>query len=146
MKTRTMVGAVDREAIARWENEGGDIQRATGEAANTRVEYLYRDAANDRSFGEVVFRGSATEAQLRRLRAALISSDLLIAEQVGLPSLAPWMRGEAAYDHDVDHAFHELVWPPSATTRQPVAPATSFRAFLRRVERRAEDNWNKASS
>lgn len=146
MKTRTVAGALDREAIARWENEGGDIQKPARPGVNTRIEYVYRDAANHKSFGAVVFRGPATPEQLRRLRAALISSDLLFADQVGLASLAPWRRGEAAYDEHLDHEFHELVWPPIATTVEPIAPVTTFQAFIRRVERRARDNWGQGAS
>ncbi|MEK9499614.1 hypothetical protein [Gaopeijia maritima] len=146
MKTRTVAGAVDPESIARWENEGGDIRQRAIPGLNTRVEYLYRDAANGRSFGAVVFRGSATPEQLRRLRAALISSDLLFADQVGLASLAPWRRGEAVYDENLDHEYHELVWPPRATTVEPIAPVTTIQAFLRRVERRARDNWGQGVS
>ena len=146
MKTRTVAGALDREAIARWENEGGDIQMPARSVMNTRVEYLCRDAANHKSFGAVVFRGSATPEQLRRLRAALISSDLLFADQVGLATLAPWRRGEAVYDENLDHEFHELIWPPIATTVEPIAPVTTFQVFVRRVERRAEDNWGQGAS
>lgn len=112
---------------------------------NTRVEYLYRDAANYKSFSEVVFTGQATKEQLRRLRSALISSEFFGAGQVGLPDLAPWKRGATVYDDEVDHGFHELAWPPTATTREPSEPVMSFEAFVRRMERRAEAEWSAAS-
>lgn len=111
---------------------------------NTKLEYLYRDAANYKEYGEVVFAGEATEEQLRRLEAALISGELLVADQVGLPDLAPWLRGENVYDDELDHPFHEIIWPPTATTQAPDQPAVTFEAFLRRVEARARAGWRTA--
>jgi len=72
---------------------------------NILVEYLYRDAGNNKIWGDVVFSNrmnldvSVLEGDLKN---ALIDGDFFIAESVALPSL----RFER-YDEDLDHGWHE---------------------------------------
>lgn len=108
---------------------------------NTTLEYLYRDAANYKWHGAFSFVGAPTDSLCERLRAALFDREWLVAAQVGLPSLAPWMLGEESYDAGVDHALHEIVCPPSATDQEPDKPQMSFESFVRRVERASREGW-----
>ncbi len=72
---------------------------------NTRVNYLYRDAANYKQWHSVVLAGELTDAQRALITGALDDGDYFIAEQVGLPNLRE--RWRSHYD-DIDHVWHEL--------------------------------------
>jgi hypothetical protein len=71
---------------------------------NTRFLYLYLDAGNWKSYGEIVFEGASTESLKERLVATLATDDLFIAEQVRVPDLffEDWP------DEDDDHCWHEF--------------------------------------
>jgi hypothetical protein len=109
---------------------------------NTLLEYLYRDAANYKRHGAFTFVGTPTEPLLERLRAALFDREFVVAAQVGLPSLAPWMLGEEPYDSSVDHALHEVVWPPSPTDEEPCEPTVTLESFVGRVEQASREGWD----
>lgn len=72
---------------------------------NVCVEYLYRDAANYKSWGEVVFRNDCdldVSKIEERIRAALIDGEFFVAEKVGVPVLYFESR-----DDELDHQWHE---------------------------------------
>lgn len=72
---------------------------------NICVEYLYRDAANYKSWGEVVFRNEGDLDILKieeKIRAALIDREFFVAEKVGVPVLYFESR-----DDELDHQWHE---------------------------------------
>lgn len=72
---------------------------------NVLVEYLYRDAANYKSWGEVVFTNESELDLLTidtRIRAALIDGEFFVAETAGVPVLYFEIR-----DEELDHQWHE---------------------------------------
>jgi hypothetical protein len=83
-----------------------DIQRSEslGSAGkmNTRIAYLYRDAANYKTWGEEVIEGTLT---LEQLTPYLIDGEFFIPEDVGMPCLQPDPGTED--DHDL-HTIEEL--------------------------------------
>lgn len=66
---------------------------------NTKFEYLYRDAANYKQFGEVIIPGIL---KMKELRPFLRDQLLFIPSKVGLPDLQP---KEWSID---DHIWHEV--------------------------------------
>lgn len=66
---------------------------------NTRFEYLYRDAANYKQFGDVIIAGVLDAEELYQL---LQEELLFIPSKVGLPDLQP---KEWSID---DHIWHEV--------------------------------------
>ena len=70
---------------------------------NTRFRYLYRDAANYKSWGEIIFGGSINDAMAERLMTAFEAGQFFIADQIRVPELFfdTWP------DRD-DHCFHEF--------------------------------------
>ena len=74
---------------------------------NIRMEYLYRDAGNYKSWGAVVVANAPDPLALddieARARAALIDSGWFIASAAGLPEL----RGDE-WDDELEHDWHEL--------------------------------------
>lgn len=82
---------------------------------NTRFEYLYRDAANYKQFGEVILSGILS---MEELCPFLRDQSLFIPSKVGLPDLQP---KEWSTD---DHIWHE-VENISDTLEQPSIEITT---------------------
>mgnify|MGYP006188608141 CR=1 FL=1 len=72
-------------------------------------EYLYRDAANWKTYGEALLTGCWSPSLAARIEAALDGDRLFVAEQVGLPALQPVHAANYGSDPDLDHPFHEFV-------------------------------------
>jgi hypothetical protein len=90
-------------------------------AMNVSFEYLYRDGANYKNRGEVVFTtasGLNLEELERQIRQALIDELNFVAERAGIPSLY-----FSKWDESIDHTWHEyagLSW----TDESPTQPET----------------------
>ena len=72
---------------------------------NILLEYLYRDAGNNKVWGNAVFsnRLKIGAAVLREeIKNSLIDGEFFIAEDVFLPSLR-----FGVHDDDLDHGWHE---------------------------------------
>ncbi|MEQ1514815.1 MAG: hypothetical protein ABL934_19335 [Lysobacteraceae bacterium] len=71
--------------------------------------YQYRDAANWKTYGELLLAGKASEAEISAMVSHLDGGDLFVAEQIGIPSLC----GQHFIDYDgpsdLDHAYHEFL-------------------------------------
>jgi len=72
---------------------------------NILVQYLYRDAGNNKIWSDVVFsnRMNLDVCELEtNIKNALIDGEFFVAEDVGLPSLC-----FDRYDEELDHGWHE---------------------------------------
>lgn len=103
------------------------------------VEYLYRDAANWKTYGEAVLAGDLAAVETARLNTLMAKEATFDPALVGLPSLheAHWaMYGD---DSALDHPFHELVAiRPATTVEASKAIRLSVEAFLARLEQSSE--------
>ena len=73
---------------------------------NVILEYLYRDAGNNKIWGEVLFSNKSNLSRhdlLKMIREKLIDSEFFIAEKAGLTPLY-----FEKYDAELDHGWHEL--------------------------------------
>ncbi len=73
--------------------------------SNVRFEYLYRDAANFKNWGEIIFRSVsdiAIEELSKRVREALIDETYFVAKKARVPDLH-----FKEYKIDLDHGWHE---------------------------------------
>ncbi len=72
---------------------------------NTKFEYLYRDAGNNKKWGEVIFTNQ-DNIDLKQielmLKMVLIQNEFLIARKSGLPDLS-FQRP----DKEIDHGWYE---------------------------------------
>ena len=75
---------------------------------HTIFEYLYRDANNNKSQGELLLSGSATEHDATILIACLEAGNLFVAEQVGIPPLYQKLWATTGVMADDGPAFHEF--------------------------------------
>ena len=104
---------------------------------NSCFQYLYRDASNYKSWGEVVFAGEASEPLLARLQGSFESGEFFIADQVRVSELFfPTWPLESS-----DHCFHEF--DRLETTDAPVddQQLRSIDDFVAEVEAAARSGW-----
>ena len=86
---------------------------------NTCMEYLYRDAANYKSYNQVIVTGSITDEQKKAIYDTLEEGTYFIPEQIGLDLYRGWDVSED--DHpfcelDVEHDFYETNDPANDET------------------------------
>lgn len=111
---------------------------ATQAGTNTRMEYLYRDGSNWKSWGEVTFRGAPSPESLARLRKAFNSGDYFIAEQVRVRELF-FDSGPYAEDH----CWHEFSQVESTTNPGDDPYDRTFDEFVAECETAAEVGWKQ---
>lgn len=74
---------------------------------NVKLEYLYRDAGNNKEWAEVIFgnaNGLSAEKVAARAEKHLIDGLWFVADKVDLPGLFAY-----PYDPELDHDRHEVV-------------------------------------
>ena len=87
---------------------GTDISQED-EAKYCVLEYLYRDAANYKAWGEVLLSGAPIDYDIATLRACLDAGEYFVAEQVGIPPAYQELWDLSGVPTDNDHALHEFV-------------------------------------
>ena len=104
---------------------------------NTRFNYLYRDAANYKEWGEVVFGGFVTDGLIARFTRALESGEFFIADQIRIPEVFPltWPR------YDDDHCWHESAGFESTAANPDDPFARTLEHFVDEVEQVAIAGW-----
>jgi hypothetical protein len=71
--------------------------------------YQYRDAANWKTFGELLLAGEVSESDIATMISHFDGGDLFVAEQIGIPSLCEQHFIDYDGPSDLDHAFHEFL-------------------------------------
>jgi hypothetical protein len=120
---------------------------------NTRINYLYRDASNWKSWGDVIFPGRMTKSLYARLQAALSEEKYFIASQVGIPEVFLWDEN-AEYDRDNppsnlkagdymlsvdDHCWHEF--SDYELVEFKPNDSRTIQQFVEACEAAAESGW-----
>jgi hypothetical protein len=129
-------------------NKAVTIRRTTTmDLQYTLFEYLYRDAGNGKSWGQLLLAGSVFQHDIDALKDCLENGSLFIAEHVGIPPLSGerWTVSSGTSDDDYD--FHEFIRLRPATVDEILA----LRLFgdvdgLMRKFRDACQHWNCAHS
>ena len=70
---------------------------------NTLIEYLYRDAGNNKVWNEVVIAGEMTQEQCTTIERSLADGLYFVPELIGLP-----IKRFDSYDPELDHPLCEL--------------------------------------
>lgn len=103
--------------------------------------YLYRDGANYKSWGEVVF---ANPEQLilgeieARLIGAFLPDKLFIARQVSIPEKFLFLSGKFT---EYDHCYHEFDCVDVCESISTDSLERSITDFLRDVELASKQGW-----
>jgi hypothetical protein len=108
---------------------------------NIKFTYLYRDAGNFKKWAEVVFsnpEGLAPDAITKALRHAFLEGDLFLADQVRLPELFLYAKGNATSD---DHCFHEFDAVQISLEFPNDRYKKSISQFIAETEKEARHGW-----
>lgn len=104
---------------------------------HTIFEYLYRDAGNSKSWGEILLTGRLNEKDIATMRSHFDSQELFIAEQIGIASLREnlWIQCQTTHSDTLDHAWHEFVGIRCATEEETnkMAPWGSTKSFIENI-------------
>lgn len=103
---------------------------------NTKLNYLYRDAANYKTWNAVVFQGEITEEQIETIMSCLDSGEYFIPEQVGLPA----DRG-GELDMEYDHCWFELDSSSFDTTEAPPTIDMTIEELVSAFQK-AKNKWD----
>jgi len=98
---------------------------------NTKIEYLYRDGSNYKTYEEVVLKGELTETQIAAVFASANNESgnpLFLPEQVGMESLLGNM-GDGTIT-EADHPWHELATITATTERERRPPHGCYTAAM----------------
>lgn len=86
------------------------FEHSANPAANTLVEYMYRDGANYKHSKEVIFKGVITPSQIKMIEESFLPDfdpASFLPRQVGMSPLCPWTDDEE-YDDAHDHMIHTI--------------------------------------
>lgn len=107
-----------------------------------KLEYMYRDAANYKEFGYVIFEGHLQPGDGERLRRAAEGGCDFVATQVGLPPLQEQMLSFPSPD---DHGTHELIDggdPEEVPDDEGVTDSRIWAEFLTEFEAAGKAGWD----
>lgn len=106
-----------------------------------KFSYLYRDAGNYKSWGELIFSnpdGLILEEVDRQLRLAFDQEILFIAHQINAPELFLYAKNNL---NDDDHCFHEYDSVELAEMADSRLDSRSIKQFLQQVEFASISGW-----
>lgn len=106
---------------------------------NIALSYMYRDGANYKQRGEVVFAnpGNMPVSLVdHQIRATLFQDNLFIARQVAIPEQ---FMVESPFDKD-DHAWHE--YEEVEKSNKPVTDDRSIGHFIEDMRRANNEGWD----
>lgn len=110
--------------------------------SNIRFVYLYRDGANYKCWGKVVFK-NPDELNIReiedKLLFAFLPDKLFIASQVTVPEEFLFLDGKFT---KYDHCYHEFDCVETTNDKPSDRLGRSIADFLRDVEAIANQGWN----
>ena len=110
--------------------------------SNAKFKYQYRDGANYKRFGEVVFSnddGLSAAVLRKELGEAFLEDGLFIAHQVRIPEVFFATDGPLTSD---DHCFHEFEGVEDTCDAPSDGYGRSVREFVTEVAREANRGWN----
>lgn len=108
---------------------------------NIKFIYLYRDGANFKSWGEVIFEnpGQLALAEIeQRLTNAFLPDKLFIADQIAVPEKFMFLDGKFTKH---DHCYHEFDCVEVCEEMPNDSKGRSISDFLREVEINAKQGW-----
>jgi len=96
---------------------------------NLKMNYLYRDGANYKQFGSVIFSNPGflpPNKAGQKLKEKLISSEFFVPQDWSLPRLH-----HHPYDPEIDHEWHEF--EDFEWTEEPITDDRDVRVFLEEI-------------
>ena len=110
---------------------------------NIKFNYLYRDGANFKSWGEVIFSNS-DDLTLNEIELKLVSTflpdKLFIAHQISIPEKFLFANGKFIKS---DHCYHEFDNVETCKAKPNDALGRSINDFLKIVEQVSKQGWKE---
>lgn len=106
-----------------------------------KFNYLYRDGANYKAWGEVVFNNPEQlplDQIHRRLIASFLTDKLFIANQISIPDQFLFLNGKFTR---FDHCYHEFDSVETCDENGTDSLGRSIANFLLEVESVAKQGW-----
>lgn len=101
---------------------------------NTKIQYLYRDAANYKVTNTVIIPGRMTEEQIKRILATLDEGEYFQPHKVGLPE-----KRFDKEDPELDHPWFELTKEDFSETTEAATLQITPRELVRRFEENSKE-------
>lgn len=108
---------------------------------NIKFNYLYRDGANFKSWGEVVFKNPkhlALEEIESRLVDAFLPDKIFVAHQISIPEKFLFADGKFS---KFDHCYHEFDSVEICQENSTDGLGRSINDFLKVVEQVSKQGW-----
>jgi hypothetical protein len=109
--------------------------------ANARFKYMYRDGANYKKWGTVIFsnpEGVSLASIQARLQNAFLADDTFVADQIRIPEV--FLFPDWPIDQN-DHCLHEFVSLEDTSDATNDKYARSILAFVLEIETAAKIGW-----
>jgi hypothetical protein len=109
--------------------------------SNIKFNYLYRDGANYKSWGEVVFANPenlSLDEVNKTLASALLSGELFIANQISIPEKFFFLNGKFT---QYDHCYHEFDCLEVSEESPTDSLGRLIIVFLNEVKSAAKKGW-----
>lgn len=107
---------------------------------NTKIDYLYRDASNYKSYQNVIISGSLTPTDIDTILACCQDHEYFIPEYLDIPAERNW-----GFDPEQDDAFWELDKTSfSETNERPTSNITPEQLVDRFKE--LKDQWDRLAT
>lgn len=110
------------------------------EGKNTIFSYMYRDGANYKFGGEVIFKGFRELGLEEKLREALADGENFIARQIGVPDVFPFPE-KYSFDEDVDHCWHEFTGLEATSRDATDEKGRSITEFVNEARKIGPAGW-----
>jgi hypothetical protein len=108
---------------------------------NIKFTYLYRDGANFKNWGEVIFTNPENldlEEISERLTNSFLPDKLFVASQIAVPERFLFLDGKFTQH---DHCYHEFDSVEFCEDKTTDVLGPSISEFLREVEITAKQGW-----
>ena len=99
---------------------------------NTKLEYMYRDAENYKTYEDCILEG---ELSIKDLAPYLFLGDFFVPSEVGLKDLQEQPL------HVYDHIWHEII-DVDSVEQIPTVPI-SAKCFIKMFQEASKNDWNQ---
>ena len=108
---------------------------------NIKFNYLYRDASNYKKWADIVFANPyhlSLSAASRAIRNVLWPEDLFVANQIRVPEVFLFAKGDISSD---DHCFHEYYGVEKSAQTPSDKYGRTASEFVAEIITEAKNGW-----
>ena len=103
---------------------------------NTKISYLYRDAANNKQYNECIVTGEISKEQIDTIIKCCMDMEYFIPRQVEMPE-----KRFEKIDYQADHCWFEITKEDFELTDCPANVDLDIETLIINFQK-AKDNWD----